>query len=516
MNSGVIVNIESKHYYCEYLLYRMSYMEHHRFEAEFVADTSISLQLLYKKQVTFTVTDTYGNSYRFGGVVLSSSYVKRHGSPYKIRIEGGAPTLLMDIEKGNDSYIDITLRGLINNILFNYRDVVKYKLQGVESIIRMFEERVDYRARYMETEWSFLMRLLKDNGIPVWYSGEELVIGSSSNGSKSKELSLTDDFLYYEPVYTDTRLEKCLMGLHNPVLGIGDSLLVEGKEGLLPKLRVVAAAITFKERVCETLYEAIPSKGADKNLYDAGRVYFAGFQKGTVIRNDDPKSLGRVMVQLHWHKAVDITKSTNWIDVLRPDAGLYSGGACNRGFFFIPEVGDSVVVSYFENDMNRPVVCSPLYADGAAQWEESDNCIKSFSTRSGHRIVFDDSENGGIEISDKAGNILKMESKSGSITLSAPQKITVLAKEIELFGNKICEIGSESLLKLKCDKDVSIASTGETEISSYSGVTLFAENNLSVECNGELNIEHNADGRWCGKGKIDIKSGARVNIAKML
>ena len=516
MNSGVVLNIDSKCYYCEYLSYRMSYMEHHRFEAEFVADASISPHLLCRKQVTFTVTDTYGNSYSFGGVVLSSSYVKRYGSPYKIKIEGGAPTLLMDIEKGNDSYIDVTVRGLIDKILFNYRDVVKYKLQGVESIIKMFEERIYYRARYMETEWTFLMRLLKDNGIPVWYSGEELVIGSASNGKKGKGLSLTNDFLYYEPVYTDKRLEKCIMGLHNPVLEIGDNLLVEGNDGLLPKLRVVAMAITFKERVCDTLYEAVPSKRADKNLYDTGSASFAGFQKGTVIRNDDPKSLGRVMVQLHWQKAVDSTKSTNWIDVMRPDAGLYSGGVCNRGFFFIPEVGDSVVVSYFENDMNRPVVCSHLYSDGAAQWDDSDNCIKSFSTRSGHRIVFDDSDNGGIEISDRGGNVMKMESKSGSITLSSPQKITVSAKEIELFGNKVCEIGSESLLKMKCNKDLSIASTGETEISSCSGITLLAENSLSMECNGELNIEHNADGRWCGKGKIDIKSGARVNIAKML
>ena len=234
-----------------------------------------------------------------------------------------------------------------------------------------------------------------------------------------------------------------------------------------------------------------------------------------MIRNDDPKYLGRVMVQLKWHKEVDESKSTNWIDVMRPYAGFYSGELQNRGFFFIPEVGDNVVVSYFENDMNRPVVCSTIYADGAARWDDDSNNIKSFSTKSGHRIVFDDSDNGGIEISDRVGNMMKMESNSGSITLLSPQRITVSAKEIELSGSKVCEMESEALVKIKSGKEVFIASAGENKITSDNSITVIAEDELAIECKGELSIEHNTAGRWYGRGKIDIKSGERVNIAKI-
>ena len=525
MDSGVIVKIDDKCYYCEYLLYRMSYKEHHKFVAEFVADSSIAPELLCRRQVTFIVTDINGHSYSFGGIVVSSSCIKRYGVPYMIKIEGGAPTLLMDMKKGNNSYTDITVRGVVNKVLNSYRNIVKYRLLGVESIIKMFEKRVDYRARYNETEWLFLMRLLKDCNIPVWYSGKELVIGSASNGGKSVELSVPKDFLYYEPVYEDKELDRCIMELHNPVLRIGDGLVVESKEGCSPKLRVIAETITFKNRILETVYEAVPSKQANRNLYNIDNAVFAGFQVGKVIRNDDPKSLGRVMVQLKWHKEVDdkVTdekvaddvKSTNWIDVMRPDAGLYSGELQNRGFFFIPEVGDNVVVSYFENDINRPVVCSPIYADGAARWDDGDNSIKSFSTKSGHRITFDDSDNGGIEMSDRAGNMMKMESKSGSLTLFSPQRITVSAKEIELSGSKVCEIESETLVKIKSGKEISITAADENRITSDNSITVIAENELNLESKGEFDIEHNAAGRWRGNGKIDIKSGARVNIAKI-
>lgn len=514
MESGVEVNIDGKHYYCEYLLYSMSYREHHRFVAEFATESIIPHGKLCRKPVTFTVTDISGRNYRFGGVVISLSHLKRHGIPDKIRIEGGAPTLLMDMERGNDSFKDITIRGLVDKVLSGYATLLKYRLQGMESIVKMLDTVIDYRARYMETEWLFLMRLLKENDIPVWYSGEELIIGSAGRGGIDIELSMPEDLLYYEPVYMDTGFEWCIMGLHNPVLKIGDGLVVDGKDGLSPKLRVIAETITFCDRALEFAYEAIPSKRADRNLYRIDSACCPGFQIGTVIRNDDPESSGRVMVRLQWQRAVDESRTTNWIDVMRPDAGLYSGKQRNRGFFFIPEVGDEVVVSYFENDINRPVVCSPIYAAGASQWDDSGNCIKSFSTRSGHRIVFDDSDSGGIEIADRAGNTLKMESGSGSITLSSPQRITVSAKEIELSGGKVCEIASESLVKVKSGKDVSVASKDETEIVSDGGITLFAENELNMESNGEFGIEHNADGRWNGKGNVDIRSRIRVNIAK--
>ena len=515
MDSGVIVNIDDKCYYCEYLLCRMSYMEHHRFMAEFVADSSIAPNSLCRKQITFIVTDINGHNYNFGGVVISSSCIEKYGIPCRVKIEGGAPTLLMDMEKGNNSYTDTTVSGIVDDVLNNYVDILKYKLQGAESIIKMFEKRVGYRARYNETEWAFLMHLLKESNIPVWYSGKELIIGSSSNGGKSIELSFPIDFLYYEPVYTDKGLGRCVMELHNPVLQIGDSIVVESKDGVSPKLRVIAKTLTFKDRSLKAVYEAVPSKKANKNLYKTGNILFAGFQVGKVIRNDDPKYLGRVMVQLKWHKEVDETKSTNWIDVMRPYAGFYSGELQNRGFFFIPEVGDNVVVSYFENDMNRPVVCSTIYADGAARWDDDSNNIKSFSTKSGHRIVFDDSDNGGIEISDRVGNMMKMESNSGSITLLSPQRITVSAKEIELSGSKVCEMESEALVKIKSGKEVFIASAGENKITSDNSITVIAEDELAIECKGELSIEHNTAGRWYGRGKIDIKSGERVNIAKI-
>ena len=60
-------------------------------------------------------------------------------------------------------------------------------------------------------------------------------------------------------------------------------------------------------------------------------------QMANVIRNDDPDGLGRVQVKMNWQTG---NMHTDWIRVLTPDGGTSKVVEANRGFVFIPEVGD--------------------------------------------------------------------------------------------------------------------------------------------------------------------------------
>ena len=79
-------------------------------------------------------------------------------------------------------------------------------------------------------------------------------------------------------------------------------------------------------------------------------------QFATVISNDD--DMGRVQVRFDWQGSGD---NTEWIRVLTPDAGSSSKVSKNRGFVFIPEVDDQVMVGFVHSHPDRPYVMGGLF-----------------------------------------------------------------------------------------------------------------------------------------------------------
>ena len=59
---------------------------------------------------------------------------------------------------------------------------------------------------------------------------------------------------------------------------------------------------------------------------------------------------------------------TSWIRVLTPDAGSSGKVSSNRGFVFIPEKGDQVMIGFHYNDPNRPYVQGSLFMEERRWW----------------------------------------------------------------------------------------------------------------------------------------------------
>jgi uncharacterized protein involved in type VI secretion and phage assembly len=118
----------------------------------------------------------------------------------------------------------------------------------------------------------------------------------------------------------------------------------------------------------------------------------------------------------------------------------HAGG--ERGFMFMPEAGDEVVVAFEDGDVERPVVLGSVWnaVDQAPRkefWggELEANDVKRIVTKSGNRVQFVDKKGKEsmvlatpkdlkislIESTDETGRpMLTLHSANGDILLSAP------------------------------------------------------------------------------------------------
>ena len=83
------------------------------------------------------------------------------------------------------------------------------------------------------------------------------------------------------------------------------------------------------------------------------RMPLAETQMATVLSNAAPQGKGRVRVRMNWQTN---GMQTGWVRVMTPDGGSSDDVKSNRGFVFIPEVGDQVLLGFRHGDPARPYV----------------------------------------------------------------------------------------------------------------------------------------------------------------
>ena len=164
--------------------------------------------------------------------------------------------------------------------------------------------------------------------------------------------------------------------------------------------------------------------------YDEEALPRAEQQIARVTDNNDPKGLGRVRVQFIWQEKYQA--QTPWIRVVQPHAGA------DKGFYFIPEIGEEVLVDFEDQNAERPFVIGANYnGKEYSPFYNQNNDIKAIQTRSGHRLIFTEEES--ILLSDKNGNTLRFDTQGKNIEISAPESISLCAgKDLNLSaGNNL-------------------------------------------------------------------------------
>ena len=239
--------------------------------------------------------------------------------------------------------------------------------------------------------------------------------------------------------------------------------------------------------------------GRDREA-QASKIY--GLVIGIVTNNNDPDKTGKVKVKFPWLS--DEVEST-WARVVQPMAGNL------RGFWFIPEIDDEVLVGFELGDVRRPFVVGSLY-NGQDKPPEPSKITKTFAgegydhggytpteiqdgkndlrfvqSRSGHMLVFDDKENAErITIADKTGKHrieihtkdkrVVITSEDGDIELIAAKKILLRCEDLVTETRKDTKMTAEG--KFLAD------ATGEMKLTTAAKFTAEASGNMKLESTG--------------------------------
>lgn len=203
------------------------------------------------------------------------------------------------------------------------------------------------------------------------------------------------------------------------------------------------------------LYRMIQAYQDDGTPSASTKMY--GVEVAIVTNNKDEQKLGRVKVMF---PRLPNTPESDWIRVTAPIAGP------ERGFYWIPEVQDEVLVAFERGESSRAYVIGCLWSGKDKPPKEGPNDkndIRQIMTRSGHKITLDDTKNAEkIIIADKSGKRTitwdvkakkwQLEASEGDIEIMAPNgKVKIDCKEFELTtkDNTKIEAGKQVTVKSK-------------------------------------------------------------------
>lgn len=181
-------------------------------------------------------------------------------------------------------------------------------------------------------------------------------------------------------------------------------------------------------------------------------------------------------------------------------ASFYGSSAV--GAFFVPEIGDEVVLGYFNNDPSYPVILGSLYSSKLKPAYEftADNFIKAVVTRSKLKLEFDDEKkvitvttpgNNKIVISDDQKSILLQDQNSNKIELSSSGIVIDSPKDIKISAKG----------KVTIDAVGNIESTAKADIKNQ-GLNINHQANVGFSAKGNATAELSASGQTTVKGAI--------------
>ncbi len=170
-----------------------------------------------------------------------------------------------------------------------------------------------------------------------------------------------------------------------------------------------------------------------------------------------------------------------------------------QGAFFLPEVGDEVILGFLNQDPRYPIILGSVYSQKNKPYSEfvpnAENSMKGIVSKKELRILFNDKDqilsivtpnnntmvfddkSGTIKIEDQNSNSMLMS--SSGISIKSPKSITIEAQQnVTIKGNTGVKVESSagdvntSALNIKESANLEYAAQGSTTASVKGGVQL--------------------------------------------
>jgi phage protein D/phage baseplate assembly protein gpV len=223
------------------------------------------------------------------------------------------------------------------------------------------------------------------------------------------------------------------------------------------------------------------------NGHGPGRGLVQGVVTGLVTNLNDPDNLGRVKVKYGWlGKSPDGAEiESDWVRIAAP-----MGGA-ERGFFYLPEVNDEVLIAFEHGDVHRPYIVGVLWSSTDKPPLPNNQATKDgkvnqriIKSRSGHVIILDDTDGQEqIVIRDKTEkNEIVINSKDNTLTVKVDKDITVEAKgkiNVKSTSDDLTFEGKN--MTIKTQQNFSVQATGSCSIKSTQNCTVEGTAGLTIK-----------------------------------
>ena len=211
-----------------------------------------------------------------------------------------------------------------------------------------------------------------------------------------------------------------------------------------------------------------------------GATRWPGVVSAIVTNADDPENLGRVKVKYPW---LSEQEESNWVRVM----GIGAGPDC--GLSAVPDIDDEVLVAFQHGDFNSPILLGgvwngqdglPSQTAGAPPGETP--LVRSWTSRTGHRITTYDNADNKIEIETSGKHAITLDDAGKKITIKSAGGL-----ELQMDDN-----GRKILVK----------SDGDVEVTAATGLTMKGLN-VKIEASANLDLQ--------ASGQVNVK-GAMINL----
>jgi uncharacterized protein involved in type VI secretion and phage assembly len=180
-----------------------------------------------------------------------------------------------------------------------------------------------------------------------------------------------------------------------------------------------------------------------------------GVSIATVLNNIDCTGEARVQLMLPW-----LPGYTPWARLSTPMAGMA------RGTFFVPQIGDEVLIAFNHGDVREPYVLGTCWntMDRPPSMAPTDAVtMRKIRTPLGHELSFDEATQS-VTLSSNTMSSITLDlakaeistptakvtiGKAGDVTISAKTKLTLEAPVIEINAKTLLTVQSNGTAALK-------------------------------------------------------------------
>jgi phage protein D/phage baseplate assembly protein gpV len=238
---------------------------------------------------------------------------------------------------------------------------------------------------------------------------------------------------------------------------------------------------------------------------EQGRGVVEGVVVGLVTNLKDPDDLGRVKVKYPW---LGDNIESDWVRIATPMAGSA------RGFMYLPEVNDEVLIAFEHGDVHRPHIVGALWSSTDAPPKKNSEAVggdgkvnqRIIKTRAGHVVLLDDKQDEEqVSITSKSGHTVILNDKGGSESISIIDKTK---------SNKLVIDSSKNSMTISVNGDFTVEAKGKVTINSVQAMSLESKANATVKGTTGLSLDGTSQAELkaatvsvAGQGMTEVKGG---------